>query len=366
MRTLGKMTLLSGVAQCAILPMRAQSPALQRARALFFTPLRQTQHGMRHYASGFPRGEAAGQRRNGNEEDPKSGKIQFSKLFGFAIAGTVVAVATKIYNDFSVAIPGSKTTSKEVRSKLLVTQVELAVDVQSDGLAKALAARLETLYGISAFNLDRENGILLVEATIPAAIIVNVLRSIGVTAVVRGISGATTSLGAAVCELSVGRDGTRGVVRLVQATEDDVIIEGVVDGLEPGKHGIRVCECGDLSNGCRNTGPHYNPGGHPHGAPGYPAALRHAGDLGNVTADSSGRAVFRIEDSGFKLADVIGRSIVISESPDRYHPDADNTEGGVACGIIARASSVSGNTKRICACDGKTLWEEAQAQPPQK
>jgi len=30
----------------------------------------------------------------------------------------------------------------------------------------------------------------------------------------------------------------------------------------------------------------------------------------------------------------------------------------VACGIIARASGLFENTKRICACSGATLWEE--------
>jgi len=30
----------------------------------------------------------------------------------------------------------------------------------------------------------------------------------------------------------------------------------------------------------------------------------------------------------------------------------------VACGIIARASGMFENAKRICACSGATLWEE--------
>ena len=30
----------------------------------------------------------------------------------------------------------------------------------------------------------------------------------------------------------------------------------------------------------------------------------------------------------------------------------------LACGIIARSSVLFQNTKRICACDGLTLWDE--------
>jgi len=30
----------------------------------------------------------------------------------------------------------------------------------------------------------------------------------------------------------------------------------------------------------------------------------------------------------------------------------------IACGIIARSSGLFENDKKICACDGVTLWEE--------
>lgn len=40
------------------------------------------------------------------------------------------------------------------------------------------------------------------------------------------------------------------------------------------------------------------------------------GDLGNVDAGSDGRAVFRIVDPLVKVWDVIGRSLVITESED--------------------------------------------------
>lgn len=30
----------------------------------------------------------------------------------------------------------------------------------------------------------------------------------------------------------------------------------------------------------------------------------------------------------------------------------------LACGIIARSSTLFQNTKKICACDGLTLWDE--------
>ena len=37
------------------------------------------------------------------------------------------------------------------------------------------------------------------------------------------------------------------------------VIEGTVDGLEPGEHGLAVHETGDISQGCHTVGDHYNP-----------------------------------------------------------------------------------------------------------
>lgn len=47
---------------------------------------------------------------------------------------------------------------------------------------------------------------------------------------------------------SVG-DKVKGVVRFVQV-DKDCIIDGTIDGLSPGLHGIHVHECGDISKGC--------------------------------------------------------------------------------------------------------------------
>src|SRR5687767_6648663 len=63
-----------------------------------------------------------------------------------------------------------------------------------------------------------------------------------------------------------------------------------IEGLNPGqKHAFHIHEYGDCSapDGM-SAGGHYNPEKHSHGLPG--TAQRHAGDLGNLEADSSGKA----------------------------------------------------------------------------
>uniref|UniRef100_A0A4X2KZ63 Superoxide dismutase copper/zinc binding domain-containing protein n=1 Tax=Vombatus ursinus TaxID=29139 RepID=A0A4X2KZ63_VOMUR len=124
---------------------------------------------------------------------------------------------------------------------------------------------------------------------------------------------ALKSLGAAVAIL--GQPGAvQGVVRFLQACPQRCLIEGTIDGLEPGPHGLHVHQYGDLTQNCASCGDYFNPEGMPHGGP--KDTLQHLGDLGNVCASADGRAAFRIEDERLKVWDVIGRSLVIDADED--------------------------------------------------
>lgn len=151
-----------------------------------------------------------------------------------------------------------------------------------------------------------------------------------------------------------------------QVTADKVLIDGTIDGLTPGPHGLHVHEFGDFTDGCLSTGGHFNPAGVAHGGPGD--AVRHAGDLGNVVADAAGRAAFLLHDDVLKVWDVIGRALVVHADADDLgktgHPQSavtGNAGARVACGLIARSAGVRQNTKQVCACDGVTLWGERVA-----
>lgn len=171
----------------------------------------------------------------------------------------------------------------------------------------------------------------------------------------------------AVAIVKDGLDKIKGVVRFSAAHENGFgggcIIDGAIDGLEPGLHGIHIHECGDLSNGCGSLGNHYNPKNAPHGGPDDDINKRHAGDLGNINADANGRATFRFEDKIISVYDIIGRSIVVTENADdfgRGNSETSLIDGStgarLACGIIARSAGIFQNFKKICACDGVTLW----------
>lgn len=57
------------------------------------------------------------------------------------------------------------------------------------------------------------------------------------------------NLGAAVAMMS-GTSLVQGVVRFLQVSPEKCLIEGTIDGLKPGLHGLHVHEFGDVTNSC--------------------------------------------------------------------------------------------------------------------
>jgi superoxide dismutase, Cu-Zn family len=123
-----------------------------------------------------------------------------------------------------------------------------------------------------------------------------------------------------------------------------VQVEAEITGLTPGKHGFHVHEFGDCSAPDGMTaGGHFNPEGHPHGAPGTTA---HPGDLGNLEADANGRAILSLEvdsltvDTG-KLG-VVGRGLIVHEKADDLTSQPVGEAGGrVACAVITADSGTT-------------------------
>lgn len=96
-----------------------------------------------------------------------------------------------------------------------------------------------------------------------------------------------------------------------------IFIEGRVDGLSVGKHGMHI----HAGNSCEDRGDHYDPDGHPHGSPDQPHDRRHAGDLGNLVADRDGTARYARVDALARLDgphSIIDRVLVIHAGEDDY------------------------------------------------
>nr|XP_039273736.1 copper chaperone for superoxide dismutase-like isoform X1 [Styela clava]XP_039273737.1 copper chaperone for superoxide dismutase-like isoform X2 [Styela clava] len=208
----------------------------------------------------------------------------------------------------------------------------------------------------SKINLNIQQ--VVVDTALPFEDVQKLIESTGMQAELVGIGSSMGKdlepLGAAVAEIR--GNSVKGIVRLAQLTNNLCLIDGIVDGLSPGYHGLNVHTYGDLSNGCEGCGEHYNPDNNRHGD--RLAKERHVGDLGNIKANDGGRAKFRFTDKFLKVHDIIGRSIVIHENQDDFVSIDGNSGKGVACAIIARSSGLFQNSKRFCTCDGISIWDE--------
>ena len=141
------------------------------------------------------------------------------------------------------------------------------------------------------------------------------------------------------CELQHS-DKVKGTMLLMQAPGTATLIKGTVTGLEPGAHGFHIHEFGDMSDGCKSMGAHYNPDGVDHGD----LNEGHVGDLGNIKADEDGRADFTIKVNRIDLIgdrSVVGRGIVVHADPDDLGKGGDeeslktgNAGDRLACGVI--------------------------------
>lgn len=160
----------------------------------------------------------------------------------------------------------------------------------------------------------------------------------------------------AVAVLNTGQQQIQGVIQFVQngitnmrrRQASSVRIRGWISGLSPGQHGFHIHQFGNLTDGCKSAGPHWNPMEQTHGSPGD--SVRHHGDLGNIIADQNGDANIDIEDSRLKLEgphSIIGRAVVVHEKQDdlgRGQGDKQeeskktgNAGGRLKCGVIGIA-----------------------------
>jgi superoxide dismutase, Cu-Zn family len=124
------------------------------------------------------------------------------------------------------------------------------------------------------------------------------------------------------------------------ASGENVKVIADITGLTPGKHGFHIHELGDCSDpNAASAGGHFNPAHKQHGAP--DSSERHAGDLGNIEADASGKAHLEWSDSVMKLNgtdSVVGHAVIVHEKADDLKTQPTGDAGGrLACGVIGVA-----------------------------
>ncbi|KAF5197961.1 Copper chaperone for superoxide dismutase [Thalictrum thalictroides] len=130
-----------------------------------------------------------------------------------------------------------------------------------------------------------------------------------------------------------------GVVRLAQVNMELARVETSFSGLSPGKHGWSINEFGYLTLGAASTRKVFNPSNR-----GIEEPL---GDLGIY-----GEAFLSGVKPMLRVIDLIGRSIVLYETQDKLDPS-------ITAAVVARSAGVGENYKKLCTCDGTTIWESS-------
>lgn len=134
----------------------------------------------------------------------------------------------------------------------------------------------------------------------------------------------------------------KGHVHFVQ-DGDKVKVMAHITGLTPNqKHGFHIHEGTECGDDGMKAGGHFNPDKHDHGLPDSEKGKRHAGDMGNLTADKDGVAHLEVTldavtIGGDKANNIVGHALIVHAKPDDGGQPTGNAGGRIACGIIKAA-----------------------------
>ncbi|CAF0878870.1 unnamed protein product [Adineta steineri] len=226
------------------------------------------------------------------------------------------------------------------------TKLEFLVDLNRQEQVDQLGKILGNQKGIENVNIDLSSKRLVLDTTLQSTKVQQLIeQSLDTNAILLGTGKSFGAAAVSAIYSNMNRPFERrihGLVRFVQADDEQCIIEGNIDGLLPNSPAqINIHEYGDLSNGCDSCGDYYNT---------EKSSREPTGILGRVMTDERGAADFRLLNRSIRVPDLIGRSFVVQTSDSQR----------VACGIIARSAGIFENTKRLCTCSGSTVWQERQ------
>lgn len=167
--------------------------------------------------------------------------------------------------------------------------------------------------------------------------IIGMFQAHGMDAILRG-SGKPNSSAVTILEdfnQDVNGSTVNGLVRIVQVTDNKTLFDITINGkdLPEGQYTVSINENGDISKGLKSTGNTFYE---------FPNSLQCTRQKDDIV---TGRAFW---DASIKTWEIIGRSIVLKQL------NGSKEIGGV----IARSAGAWENDKQVCACTGKTVWQE--------
>ncbi|KAI8785260.1 copper chaperone for superoxide dismutase [Biomphalaria glabrata] len=236
----------------------------------------------------------------------------------------------------------------------VATKMEFAVELRSPCCVSRVEKALQELKGVSHFNIDLSTQRLIVEGSVVADTVQNLIETkTGIAAVLLGQgTNSQKNLGAGVAAISIGNSGVQGMLRFIQTDSTSCIIEGTIDKLPTDDPVyLTVHQTGDVTSGCNSCGSLFT-------SSSFQGILSHLAPKEDQTAE------FKLVRPDLKLSDIIGRCVVVHKGSQEEIEH--NTSQRLACGIVARSSGLFENSKRFCACDGITIWQQRQKEKETK
>lgn len=229
-------------------------------------------------------------------------------------------------------------------------QATFSVPMHCDGCIKDISKALSQLPGIQEADFSLPKQLVTTTATTPPSDIISTIQDTGRTAILRG-SGKANS--AAVCILETPPPSippsvpeaspVRGLARLIELSDRITLLDMTLTGVPKGTYNASIRQSGDISSVPGSMGAEFT------GLEGDKT-----GDLGNLKVDEAGRGSF-VGEVDWRVWEMVGRGVVVERSGE-----GKEKGNGLVVGVIARSAGVWENEKVVCACSGKTVWEERE------
>ncbi|TLS31421.1 hypothetical protein PpBr36_03663 [Pyricularia pennisetigena] len=252
----------------------------------------------------------------------------------------------------------------------LFRQTLFAVHMTCESCIKDVSDAVRKLDGITKVDANLKDQLVSIEGTAAPSAIVDAIQATGRDAILRG-SGSSDSAAVSILEtyqhLSVVETPeerakrerqVRGLARMVQVSPEVTLVDLTVRGVSPGLYQITIREYGNLTKGVESAGPVWAGSDRPATNPSAIGDAKPRGFLGTVQVGKEGHGSVFMEAS-FQVWEVIGHAMIVSRLDEASSGENIlKNDADTVAGIIARSSGVWGNDKTVCACSGKTLWEE--------
>ncbi|KAK4688730.1 copper chaperone for superoxide dismutase, partial [Tremellales sp. Uapishka_1] len=257
-------------------------------------------------------------------------------------------------------------------------QTEFAVDMTCQSCVEEVSGVLRDIPGIERYDIDLPNKRVTITGRTPPSQLLSALRSTSRQTLVRGASSLTQTsflqqAAVAILESPLPLTSTTnssilsslpskpsthkdlpgmneeehtqkvfGICRFVQIAPQTILMDLTVRlpsvsqvGLRQAPFKVYISQTGNMVNPPESTGKSYL-------------------ELGNIVPDKDGYGDMFKEVSG-ELWEWIGRGCLVQvDRGEKVGP------GEIFAGVVARSSGVWGNEKIVCACSGRTMWEEGR------